>query len=172
MCSYLRVSPLTYVVRPPGGEMPRTRSTPTQFRWRAVQELSHFGLSPHIMPRSRIEPLTFIAGRTGLKRHTAPPCVRAFAARTNPLAGPLAWKCGVAPEALANLRNIRGPLVAWRICRWGIGHDSSFARSHSRLRSSSVWAMSSLRRGSCASGVAANSCMSRYSCAFHLFHPP
>jgi len=48
----------------------------------------------------------------------------------------------------AALGDIPARRIAWRAWCWGIGHDGSFARSQSRLRSSSACAMSSLRRGS------------------------
>ena len=50
-------------------------------------------------------------------RCTHPPRSRAFAARTDPLAGPLAMERGLAPKALAKLGRIPGQLIAWRVSR-------------------------------------------------------
>ena len=83
-------------------------------------------------------PLTFVGGSKGPMRRAAPPCGCTFAARTDPLASPLAVECGLTPEALAKFGRGIGGLIAWRLCRWGIDHECSFARSHSRVRSSSA----------------------------------
>jgi hypothetical protein len=78
------------------------------------------------------------AGRMGLSRCPSPPRSCAFAARTNPLAGPLTLKCDFATQALANLRNIPGRLLTSHCRRWQTGHDCGSARLQSRVRSLSV----------------------------------